>query len=251
MKYKKGFTLIELLVVIAIIGILAAVVLVALNSARNKGADAAIKSDISSIRTQAALYYDINKNYGTAISTCAGSFWTEAKISSILTHLSTQSSIVTCKSSPDVWAISAALKSNTSSAWCSDSSGKSTLGTINATTGLCDASSGGSNSYVEQVAYNGGPNGFDAVNLRWNGTDAPTSMNWNNATIYCTSLGTGWRLPSSEELAALYALNGHLPSGFIWTYYSSKISSIIYEMGGNYSAIGDSTDSRRVRCVRS
>ena len=55
---KRGFTLIELLVVIAIIGILASVVLASLNSARAKGADAAIKSNINSARAQAELFYD-------------------------------------------------------------------------------------------------------------------------------------------------------------------------------------------------
>jgi len=55
---KKGFTLIELLVVIAIIGILTSVVLASLNSARSKGADAGVKDNLSSIRTQAEMYYD-------------------------------------------------------------------------------------------------------------------------------------------------------------------------------------------------
>jgi prepilin-type N-terminal cleavage/methylation domain-containing protein len=53
-----GFTLIELLVVIAIIGVLSAVVLASLNTARSKGNDAAIQSNLSSIRSQSELYFD-------------------------------------------------------------------------------------------------------------------------------------------------------------------------------------------------
>ena len=58
MKNQKGFTLIELLVVIAIIGVLASVVLASLNTARTKGNDAAVKSNLSGIRAQAELLYD-------------------------------------------------------------------------------------------------------------------------------------------------------------------------------------------------
>lgn len=62
---SRGFTLIELLVVIAIIGILSAVVLASLNTARSKGNDAAIKSNLDTIRTQGGIFYDTNNSYGT------------------------------------------------------------------------------------------------------------------------------------------------------------------------------------------
>jgi len=55
-KKQKGFTLIELLVVIAIIGILAAIVLVNVNSARNKAKDAGVKSNLGNMPLIATDY---------------------------------------------------------------------------------------------------------------------------------------------------------------------------------------------------
>jgi type IV pilus assembly protein PilA len=60
---NKGFTLIELLVVIAIIGILSAVVLTNLGSARNKAKDSSATSSLSAIRAQAELGVDTSGNY--------------------------------------------------------------------------------------------------------------------------------------------------------------------------------------------
>jgi type II secretion system protein G len=60
---KRGFTLIELLVVIAVIGVLSAVVLPALNSARNKSYLARAKAEFTSIRNALEMYYDEHNAY--------------------------------------------------------------------------------------------------------------------------------------------------------------------------------------------
>jgi type II secretion system protein G len=60
MLFGRGFTLIELLVVIAIIGILSSVVLVSLDSARQKARDAQRIANISQIANAIALYQNDN-----------------------------------------------------------------------------------------------------------------------------------------------------------------------------------------------
>ena len=123
---SQGFTLIELLVVIAIIGVLSAVVLASLNTARSKGNDAAIQSDLATIQTQAEIYYGSNSNsYGTAGTTCtaAGSLFVDPTIAKALGGAQTNSSSVTCANSPTAYAVSAQMRSDPSKYWCVDSTG--------------------------------------------------------------------------------------------------------------------------------
>jgi prepilin-type N-terminal cleavage/methylation domain-containing protein len=114
---RRGFTLIELLVVIAIIGILSAVVLASLNTARNKGADAAIKSNINNARAQAELYYDSDSSYAGVCDTA------DTGIKNMVVGATSAGGTVTCGDSDDAWALRSTLKASTDS-YCVDSTGK-------------------------------------------------------------------------------------------------------------------------------
>ncbi len=60
---SKGFTLIELLVVIAIIGILAAIILIAMLTIRDRGKSARIRIEMDEIRKQAMIYEDNHQGF--------------------------------------------------------------------------------------------------------------------------------------------------------------------------------------------
>jgi type IV pilus assembly protein PilA len=128
-RLQRGFTLIELLVVIAIIGILSSVVLASLNTARSKGADAAIKSNLNNIRAQAELVYDTAS--GSYAAVCADPNVQKAVIAAAAasgatvaaTDAASNTTIASCEDSSGAWAVEAPLKTTGAGSWCVDSTG--------------------------------------------------------------------------------------------------------------------------------
>lgn len=154
MNKNKGFTLIELLMVIAIIGILASVILISLNISRSKGANAAVKSNLNSIRSQAELIYDINS--GSYATVC-----TDVMVAKVI-NKATESGLglgstfvansglaqvittANCNSDPSGWAASVPLRipDGANLYWCLDNSGVA-VGRVNplgASSVVCPAS---------------------------------------------------------------------------------------------------------------
>lgn len=132
---RRAFSLIELMMVIAIISVLSAIVLASLNSARERSANASIKSNLSSVRGMIALYHDTNGNYGTAsVNGCAtgGMFnaTTPYNISGAISEALAQSGHtggIYCRSNitTNQWAVAIPLKpltgnTATQKGWCID-----------------------------------------------------------------------------------------------------------------------------------
>ncbi|OGG48298.1 hypothetical protein A3G63_03585 [Candidatus Kaiserbacteria bacterium RIFCSPLOWO2_12_FULL_52_8] len=147
---SRGFTLIELLVVIAIIGILSAVVLASLGTARDRAKDVSVQTSLSGLRAAAELYAGSHSNKyqsgTTAVSACNatntmfldttdgnGKGLIDAVSKTIngtagtYTHSTLGITVVcTINAVGDAWAVSARLPSNpsTNPFFCVDSDGK-------------------------------------------------------------------------------------------------------------------------------
>ncbi|HEY4487377.1 MAG TPA: type II secretion system protein [Candidatus Paceibacterota bacterium] len=136
--FNAGFTLIELLVVIAIIGLLAAVVLASVGSARNKGADAAVKQQLNAARSQGELFAGANRNSydGVCVDTQANYGFASILLGAAQTTGSTVDTadtanawnLVGCVDATTTWVVEAPLTSSAAGAgnaryWCVDSSG--------------------------------------------------------------------------------------------------------------------------------
>jgi len=134
-KRQKGFTLIELLVVIAIIGILATIVLVSLNAARNKAKDTAIKAGLDQARLVAEIFYDDNSSAYTGLTNA-----NPTDMATINTNVSANNggTSLTVQAIATAYCISSPLKS--SGSHCVDSTGYTgSVATCDAGTADCAA----------------------------------------------------------------------------------------------------------------
>lgn len=147
MNKSKGFTIIELLVVVAIIAVLAAIVLVNVTGYINQGKNAAIKGNLTTVLTNAAVHYDTNGNYTTFLTStgytnpeAAAAAASGVAIAAITEGLNTTTNNTWCSCAP--------LKTTTlepaGSTFCVDASGYK-LVTLTACGTRCTNGAGGTN----------------------------------------------------------------------------------------------------------
>lgn len=120
---NRGFTLIELLVVTAIIGVLATVIMTALNGAKSRANDSRIKAQLTEMRAAMELYYDTHQNYGAATNLCDNIF----DDPSVIAYVDNMPGGVTpkCVSTGTGYAVTANFLGAVGTYWCVDYRGYS------------------------------------------------------------------------------------------------------------------------------
>ncbi len=251
LKSEKAFTLIELLVVVAIIGILSSVVITSLNSAREKGKIASIKSTLKQLYNQAAInqvengsFTGSNPSYSDL--TCSGNLAPIAK------PLEDQGIVVKCFSF---------YGSGSGGVYAGDNYNRFAATALIYDTGELKAWSVDENGVVK----------WDTQGVNTDGTTrtTDTTMAWKTAggvTVASDAcVASGGRLPSIEQARTLshswYQGSGNTtwtPFGFVASVYwsstpvpSSPTTFAYYQLmnNGNFSYY-DQSLGRYVRCVR-
>jgi len=121
MKKSNGFTLIELLVVIAIIGILSAIVLASLNSARQRSRVASLKAEVQQIKNEAEIFYAAHNSYIAPLgnTVCDDMLTFRNKVAELMGNQPYPFGMCLVTQSGDGYAAEVALGDNTY--WCADS----------------------------------------------------------------------------------------------------------------------------------
>jgi len=106
------------------------------------------------------------------------------------------------------------------------------------------------------------------LSLEWSLSDNGADINWSEATKYCTSKGSSWRLPTIAELQSVYdptqttscgpypchaAQKLHLTGPWFWSNESSGVSSAFYitlTYGDQFDFHVEGRGGLRALCVR-
>ena len=140
MNKQKGFTIIELIVVIAIIAVLAAIVMVNVTSYINKGKDAAIKGNLSSLMTNSSVWFDTNSTYtgftANAITGCGAA----GAIALAITGAGGSLVCAETATTGAAWCGCSGEKADTTKYYCVDSTGAKVENTTACTTSCTIAS---------------------------------------------------------------------------------------------------------------
>lgn len=226
MDTKRGFTLIELLVVIAIIGILSAVVLASLGSARERAREASIRSSLSNMAAEIEILSHDLGNYNFINTECTA---TSSSLGKFVSSLQAQGAQVGCSS------------------------------TSVTTNGIVDAYTRWG---VAAVLSSGGTPLFLAASqegvIKIDNANTGSAGNWISAAPACSSAGK--RLPTPEQLRALYlANNSTTPAGFDTTpsYWSgvlvpgaSGYAYVVNMSNGSVGGIEVGIHARVTRCAQ-
>lgn len=235
---NKAFTLIELLVVVAIIGILSGVVIASLNSAREKGKIASIKSTLKQLYNQAVIN-QLDSGSFTGSNTSYTDLTCTGNLAKIAQSLIDQGVVVKCFSySGDNYqrfgATALIYDTGEFKAWSVDENGVVRWDTRSVTSA--------------------------GVSLPGDDVLGSNTMNWSTAKTACAT--NGGRLPSAEQARTLshawYSkASTYTPLGFVAGYYWS--STLVPSDGSRAYAVyfgsgiinaSSTTDYNYVRCVR-
>lgn len=173
------------LVVVAIVGILSSVVLVSLNSARQKGKDVQVKSYLMSIRPNAEIYYAAHNNSYSVAQNCFTGMFADPNVAQLIGQLQNANPI--CHAEGSTYAVSVSLI-NPPSEYCVDST---------AFSGAGRAQSVGSKASCGSISS----------------VQTPSAEKQKETTKpYSYTLPTGWEYApqNPQGLEAVQAKNGYL-----------------------------------------
>jgi prepilin-type N-terminal cleavage/methylation domain-containing protein len=182
-KSAKGFTLIELLVVIAIIGLLASIVLTSLSSAKGKGGDAKVQTQLKQLYTQ--IEKDYSSGYGTSFTgantlTNSGAY---AAMQTSLTGVGSTITVVTSGTPVSAYALYGKLVTDPTKYYCIDSNGAVSTAAPGANSVTCaGANSGpGEQSFTTAGTFSWtAPSGVTSVSVVAVGGGGGGATCWSN-----------------------------------------------------------------------